>query len=69
VLWGTAWLFRKRGVLKDYSALFTSAVLDSAVASLRNDQQPCNATHAVRLFSLLGDQSLPTLRKTASSTD
>jgi len=69
VLWGTAWLFKKRGVLKDYSALFTPAVLDSAVASLRNDQQPYNATHAVRLFLLLGDQSLPTLRKAASSTD
>lgn len=69
VLWGTAWLLKKRGVLQDYSALFTSAVLDSAVANLRDDTQNYNASHAVRLFLLLGDQSLPTLRKAASSKD
>jgi hypothetical protein len=69
VLWGTAWLFKKRGVLKDYSTLFTPAILDSVAANLRADKQPYNASHAVRLFLLLGDQSLPALRKAASSTD
>lgn len=69
VLWGTAWLLKKRGVLQNYSTLFTPAVLDSVATNLRDDNQPYNASHAVRLFLLLGDQSLPTLRKAASSTD
>ena len=69
VLWGTAWIFKKRGVLRDYSTLFTPAVLDSAAANLRADNQPYNASHTVRLFLLLGDQSLPTLQKMTNSTD
>jgi len=69
VLWGTAWLFKKRGLLRDYSTLFTPAILDSVAANLRADNQRYNASHAVRLFLLLGDQSLPALRKEASSGD
>ena len=69
VLWGTAWLFKKRGVLQDYSILFTPAIFDSAAANLRADNQKYNASQAVRLFLLLGDQSVPTLRKVASSND
>jgi len=69
VLWGTAWLFKKRGLLRANSTLFTPAILDSVAVNLRADNQRYNASHAVRLFLLLGDQSLPTLQKAASSGD
>jgi hypothetical protein len=69
VLWGTAWLFKKRGMLGACSTLFTPAILDSVAANLRADDQRYNASHAVRLFLLLGDQSIPALEKEASSGD
>jgi hypothetical protein len=69
VLWATAWLLKKRGILQNYTDLYTPAVLSKAVQNLKNDNQGSNASHAVRLFLLLGDQSLPTLREAAHSSD
>jgi hypothetical protein len=69
VLWATAWVMKKRGVLDRYSNLFTPAVLTVAAGHLRTDTNFSNAGLAVRLFLLLGDQSLPVLREAAHSSD
>ena len=69
VLWATAWLFKKRGLLQNDAALFTPVTLERAAENLRDDNKASNASQAVRLFLLLGKQSLPTLQKTASSGD
>jgi hypothetical protein len=69
LLWAIAWLAKKRGVIDQYSPLYTPAVLTKAAANLRNDEIDSNASQAVRLFLLLGDQSLPTLRDAAKSDD
>ena len=69
VLWATAWLLKKRGLLEDNVALFTPAVLARAAANLKNDNIDYNASQAVRLFLLLGDSSLPALRAAAQSPD
>jgi hypothetical protein len=69
VLWGTAWVLKKRGLLQEYSVLFTPAVLATATANLKKDNITYNASQAVRLFLLLGDSSLPTLREAAKSSD
>jgi hypothetical protein len=66
-LWAVAWLAKVRGVFADYALLFTPEVLRRAAANLAADHEPSNASQAVRLFLLLGDQSLPTLREVASS--
>ncbi len=69
VLWATAWLMKKRGVLERYSGRFTPEVLRRAADNLRNDGQPFNASQTVRLFLLLGKQSLPALQDAAKSRD
>jgi hypothetical protein len=69
VLWGSAWLLKKHGVLQDNVALFTPVVLAKAAESLKTDNIWYNASQAVRLFLLLGDSSLPALRSAAKSTD
>jgi hypothetical protein len=69
VLWAAAWLAKQRGIMADYAPLFTPEVLHRAAANLREDQFPYNASRAVRLFLLLGDQSLPTLRDAARDGD
>lgn len=68
-LWADAWLMKKRGVLPSHAALFTPDVLARAAVHLRNDKVRYNASQAVRLFLLLGEQSLPVLRQSAKSTD
>jgi hypothetical protein len=68
-LWAVAWLAKVRGVFAEYAPLFTSKVLHRAAANLAADNQPSNASQAVRLFLLLGDQSLPVLREVASTGD
>jgi hypothetical protein len=69
VLWGTAWLLKKHGLLQDNIALFTPAVLAKAVENLKSDNIWYNASQAVRLFLLLGDSSLPALHAAAKSPD
>jgi hypothetical protein len=69
VLWGTAWLLKKHGLLQDNITLFTPAVLDKAAENLKTDDIWYNASQAVRLFLLVGDPSLPTLRVAAKSRD
>ena len=68
-LWATAWLAKKRGIFDQYAPLFTPAVLTEVAKNLKDDQQRYNASQAVRLFLLLGDQSLPTLREATKSSD
>ena len=67
VLWATAWLAKRRGILGEYAPLFTPEVLGKAAANLKQDQVRYNASQTVRLFLLLGDQSLPALREAIAS--
>jgi hypothetical protein len=69
VVWAIAWLAKKRGLFDQYAPLFTSEVLAKVATNLRNDNRAWNASQAVRLFLLVGDQSLPTLREAARSSD
>jgi len=69
VLWATAWLAKRRGIMGDYAPLFTPEVLRKAAANLKQDQVRYNASRAVRLFLLLGDQSLPALREISTAGD
>ena len=69
VLWATAWLAKRRGIMGDYAPLFTPEVLRNAAANLKQDQVRYNASRAVRLFLLLGDQSLPALREISTAGD
>jgi hypothetical protein len=68
-VWAIAWLAKKRGVLNQYAPLFSPEVLARVATNLRSDNRACNGSQAVRLFLLLGDQSLPTLREAARSSD
>ena len=68
-LWATAWLAKKRGIFDQYAPLFTPAVLTEVAKNLKDDQERYNASQAVRLFLLLGDHSLPTLREATKSSD
>ena len=69
VVWAIAWLAKKRAILDHYAPLFTPAVLAKVATNLRSDNRAWNASQAVRLFLLLGDQSLPTLREAVRSSD
>jgi hypothetical protein len=69
VLWAAAWLAKHRGILTDYGPLFTPEVLRRATVHLRQDQIRYNASRAVRLFLLLGDQSIPVLREVSGDAD
>lgn len=69
VLWGTAWVLKKHGLLQDNIALFTPTVLAKAAENLKSDDMWYNASQAVRLFLLLGDASLPALHAAAKSPD
>ena len=69
VLWATAWLAKRRGILGEFAPLFTPEVLRKAAANLRQDQVRYNASRAVRLYLLLGDQSLPALREISRAGD
>ncbi len=68
-LWCIAWLFKQRGVLEKHMDSFTPGVLAKAGSALRDDGMPYTAGWAIRLFFLLGDASLPTLREVAKSGD
>ena len=46
VLWGTAWLLKKHGLLQDNIALFTPAVLDEAAENLKTDKVWYNASQS-----------------------
>jgi hypothetical protein len=69
VVWAIAWLAKKRGILEEYAPLYTSNILAKVAINLKNDQKDFNAGQAVRLFLLLGDQSLPSLREATKSSD
>lgn len=69
VLWAAAWLAKHRGILGEYGPLFTPEVLRRAAVNLRKDQIRYNASRAVRLFLILGDQSLPVLREVNGDAD
>jgi hypothetical protein len=69
VLWAAAWLAKHRGIMSEYAPLFTPEVLRRAAVSLKQDDIKYNASRAVRLFLLLGDQSLPVLREVARDRD
>jgi hypothetical protein len=68
-LWAAAWLAKHRGIFAEYGPLFTTEVLRRAAASLKKDDVEFNASRAVRLFLILGDQSLPALREVVGSAD
>ncbi len=68
-LWCIAWLFKQRGVLEKHVDSFTPAVLANAGSALRDDGIRFTAGWAIRLFFLMGDASLPTLREVAKSGD
>ncbi len=69
VVWAIAWLAKKRGILEEYAPLYTSNILAKVAINLKNDERDFNAGQAVRLFLLLGDQSLPSLREAMKSPD
>jgi hypothetical protein len=69
VLWATAWLVKRRGIMTDFAPLFTPEVLRRAAANLKQDKVRYNASRTVRLFLLLGDQSLPALREISTAGD
>jgi hypothetical protein len=69
VVWAIAWLAKKRGILEEYAPLYTSNILAKVAINLKNDEKDFNAGQGVRLFLLLGDQSLPTLREATKSSD
>lgn len=69
VLWATAWVMKKCGVLEHFSNVFTPVVVTAATAHLRDDNVPSNAGWAVRFFLLLGDRALAPLREVAHSND
>ena len=69
VVWGAAWLLKHLGTLEQHRDWFTPAVLSKAAANLKNDRKSYNASQAVRLFFLLGEQSVPILQETSKSSD
>ncbi|MDQ2918948.1 MAG: hypothetical protein M3R10_03620 [Verrucomicrobiota bacterium] len=69
VVWATAWLLKHRGILEEHRDWFTDAVLARAAANLKDDRKNYNASQAVRLFFLLGEQSIPILQETSKSSD
>ncbi len=69
VVWGAAWLLKHLGILEQHRDWFTPAVLSKAAANLKNDRKDYNASQAVRLFFLLGEQSVPTLQEASKSSD
>jgi hypothetical protein len=69
VLWAAAWLAKHRGIMAEYAPLFTPEVLRRATVSLRKDDIRFNASRAVRLYLLLGDQSIPALREVSGDAD
>jgi hypothetical protein len=68
-MWGLASLYQKRGLLAGRAAQFTNLVLGRATTSMRNDMVDSNASHAARLFLMLGERSLPTLNVVAAKSD
>ena len=68
-VWAIAWLAKKRGIFDQYAPLFTPAVLAKVATNLKDDNRAWNASQAVRLFLLLGDQSLPALREALKLSD
>jgi hypothetical protein len=69
LLWATAWLFKKRGIFETKVDLFTPEVLELAAANLADDGVRWNASATIRLFLILGDRSVPTLRHATRSSD
>jgi hypothetical protein len=69
VLWAAAWLAKRRGIFAEWGPLFTPEVVRRAVVSLKKDEIRFNASRAVRLCLLLGDQSIPVLREVSGDAD
>jgi len=69
VLWAAAWLARRRGIMAEWGPLFTPEVMRRAMVFLKEDNVEYNASRAVRLCLLLGDQSIPALREIVGGKD
>lgn len=69
ILWATAWLFKQRGTFETKVDLFTPEVLDVAATNLANDEVRWNGSASIRFFLIMGERSVPTLRRAAESTD
>jgi hypothetical protein len=69
VLWGTTWLLAKHDVLKKNLNLYSDEVMLRIANNLKSDDIPYNAGQAARTFLLLGNQSIPTLQRSARSSD
>jgi hypothetical protein len=69
VLWAAAWLARRRGIMAEWGPLFTPEVMRRAMAGLKKDEVRFNASRAIRLCLLLGDQSIPVLREYIGKAD
>jgi hypothetical protein len=68
-LWAAAWLAKTRGVMAEYAPLYTPEVLSKVAVNLKADNESSNASQTVRLYLLLGDQSVPALREISRSGD
>jgi hypothetical protein len=68
-LWAAAWLAKTRGVMAEYAPLYTPEVLSKVAVNLKNDTEEANASQTVRLYLLLGDQSIPALQGISRSGD
>lgn len=68
-IWSIAALMNARGVLPENVELFTPGVLQKVGRSLKNDKVDYNASEAVRIFLLLGKQTLPVLSELSRSHD
>jgi hypothetical protein len=68
-LWAAAWLAKTRGVMAEYAPLYTPEVLSKIAVNLKDDGEDSNASQTVRLYLLLGDQSVPALQEISRSGD
>jgi len=68
-LWAAAWLAKTRGDMTEYAPLYTPEVLSKVAINLKDDNEDSNASQTVRLYLLLGDQSVPALQEISRSGD
>jgi hypothetical protein len=68
-LWAAAWLAKTRGVMAEYAPLYTPEILSRVAVNLKSDNEGSNASQTVRLYLLLGDQSVSALQEITRSGD
>jgi hypothetical protein len=68
-VWGATWLLAEHGELNKNLGLFSRSVMERIDSNLINDRIRFNASQAVRVFLLLGKYGIPTLQRSAGSSD